>query len=134
MERSGINDSEDLFLLIAMCRLKFRPCGNVPPQIPTFLQVADICRIAKRSGLDDDKNIIFTNSNVPPQIPTLRQCAASNSDHFIGCGYMQDSKMAELNDGKDFIFTNSNVPPQKSHKRNCKNDVHFQYAVFAFIE
>ena len=57
--------------------------------IPTFLYVADICRIAKRSGLDD---------------------------------------------GKDFISTNSNVPPQKSNTQNCKNDVHFQYAVFAFIE
>lgn len=42
--------------------------------------------------MDDDKNIIFTNSNVPPQIPTLRQCAASDSDLFIRYRYMQDSK------------------------------------------
>ena len=54
-----------------------------------FLYVADICRIVKRSGLDD---------------------------------------------GKDLFFTDSNVPPQKSNTQNCKNDVHFQYAVFAFIE
>lgn len=78
-----------LFLLIAMCRLKFRPCGNAPPQIPTFSYVPDICRIVGRSGINDSKN---------------------------------------------FIFTDSNVPLQKSNKRNCKNDVHFQYAVFAFIE
>ena len=57
--------------------------------IPTFLYVADISRIVKRSGLDD---------------------------------------------GKDFISANSNVPLQKSNTQNCKNDVHFQYAVFAFIE
>jgi len=80
--------------------------------------------------LDDGKDFIFTNSNAPPRIPTLRQCAASNSDHFIGCRYMRSG----LNDGKDFIFTDSNVPLQKSNKQNCKNDVHFQYAVFAFIE
>jgi len=66
--------------------------SNVPSQIPTFLYVPDICRIVGRSGLNDGKDFIFTNSNVPLQIPTLQQCAASNSDHFIGCRYMQDSK------------------------------------------
>ena len=66
-----MNDSKNLFLLIAMCRLKFRPCGGSPPTVPTFLYVPDICKIAKRSELNDDKDFIFTNSNVPPQIPTF---------------------------------------------------------------
>lgn len=78
----------------------------------------------KRSGLNDGEDFIFTNSNVPLQIPTLL--------------YVPDIcrivKRSGINDSKDFIFTNSNAPLQKSHKRNCKNDVHFQYAVFAFIE
>ena len=65
--------------------------SNVPLQYPLFI-VPDICRIVGRSGLDDGKDLIFANSNVPLQIPTLRQCAASNSDLFIGCGYMQDSE------------------------------------------
>ena len=43
----------------------------MPPQIPTFLYVTDICRIVGRSGLGDGKNFIFTNGNVPPQIPTF---------------------------------------------------------------
>ena len=43
----------------------------MPLQIPTFLYVPDICRIVGRSGLDDGKNFIFTNSNAPPQIPSF---------------------------------------------------------------
>lgn len=78
----------------------------------------------KRSGLDDDKDFIFTNSNAPPRIPTFLYVA--NICRIV--------RRSGLDDGKDFIFTNSNVPLQKSNKRNCKNDVHFQYAVFAFIE
>ena len=82
MKRSGLNDGKDFIFTNS----------NVPPQIPTFSYVPDICRIVERSGLNDGEDFIFTNSNVPPQIPTLRQCAASNSDLFIGCGYMQDSR------------------------------------------
>ena len=108
-----------------MCRFKFRPYGGSPPTVPTFLYVPDICKIVKRSGFDDGKNFIFTNSNVPPRIPTLRQCAASNSDLFIGADICRIAKRSGLDDDKDFIFTNSNVPLQKSNKRNCKNDVHF---------
>lgn len=74
--------------------------------------------------MDDDKNFIFTNSNVPPQIPTFSY--VPDICRIVG--------RSGLNDGKNFIFTNSNEPLQKSNKRNCKNDVHFQYAVFAFIE
>jgi hypothetical protein len=74
--------------------------------------------------LDDGKDLIFTNSNVPPQIPTFSY--VPDICRIVG--------RSGLNDGKDFIFTNGNVPLQKSHKQNCKNDVHFQYAVFAFIE
>ena len=74
--------------------------------------------------MNDSEDFIFTNSNVPSQIPTIL--------------YVTDIcrivKRSGLNDGEDYIFTNSNVPPQKSNKQNCKNDVHFQYAVFAFIE
>ena len=77
----------------------------------------------KRSGLDDDKDFIFTNSNVPLRYPL-----------FIVPDICKIVKRSGLDDGKDFIFTDSNVPLQKSNKRNCKNDVHFQYAVFAFIE
>ena len=98
--------------------------SNVPPQIPTLLYVPDICRIAKRSGLNDGKDFILTNSNAPPKIPTF--------------SYVPDicriAKQSGLDDDKDFIFTDSNVPLQKSNTQNCKNDVHFQYAVFAFIE
>ena len=58
-----------LFLLIAMCRFKFRPCGGSPLTVPTFLYVPDICKIAKQSGLDDGKDFIFTNGNMPLQYP-----------------------------------------------------------------
>lgn len=57
--RSGINDSKDLFLLIAMRRLKFRPCGESPPTVPTFLHVPDICRIAKRSEINDSNKLKY---------------------------------------------------------------------------
>ena len=86
-KRSGLDDDKDLFLLIAMCRFKFRPCGNVPLQIPTFLYVPDICKIAKQSGLNDGEDFIFTNSNVPPQIPTLRRVAADCSDLAAMCRF-----------------------------------------------
>ena len=81
MKRSGLDDDKDFIFTNS----------NVPLRYPLFI-VPDICKIVKRSGLDDGKDFIFTNSNAPPRIPTLRQCAASNSDHFIGCRYMQDSK------------------------------------------
>ncbi|MBE5714700.1 MAG: hypothetical protein EGR74_04935 [Ruminiclostridium sp.] len=73
--------------------------------------------------MDDGKDFIFTNSNVPLRYPL-----------FIVPDICRIAKRSGMNDGKDFIYTNSNVPLQKSHKQNCKNDVHFQYAVFAFIE
>ena len=84
-----------------MCRLKFRPCGGSPLTVPTFLYVPDICKIAKRSGLDDGKNFIFTNSNVPLQCPL-----------FIVPDICRIVGRSGINDGEDFIFTNSNVPLQ----------------------
>ena len=61
--------------------------------IPTFLYVSDIYGIVKRSGLNNGKDFIFTNSNVPPQIPTIL--------------YVTDIcrivKRSGLNDGSNFI-------------------------------
>ena len=59
---SGINDSEDLFLLIAMHRLKFRPCGESPLTVPTLRQCAAsnsdlfkgwcVIEVSERSGIN----------------------------------------------------------------------------------
>ena len=50
--------------------------------IPTFLYVADICRIVKRSGLDNGSNF-----------KKFDKAVTADSSHFFICsGYMQDSE------------------------------------------
>lgn len=63
----------------------------MPPQIPTFLQVADICRIVERSGLNDRSNL----KNL------INRVTADNSV-FIVANICRIVKRSGLNDSDNF--------------------------------
>ena len=97
MNRKSLSSWQNEANKAAVCRSKFRPlrrtaagnsdlCGNVPPQIPTFLKVGALLRSVKRSGINDISaycdfwRTAAGNSdlcgNVPPQIPTFLKVGA----------------------------------------------------------